>query len=124
MNGDLLNLPDGNFCDAWRAMGDEERSAVGEAGFHRYAKLTPYVDEGIERLRREQERRQRAEPKNVERAEHDKSMTGSGGEWQVATSGWPGEEVEALNAARIAGKTDAEIRALVVKLEAARVNAR
>lgn len=34
--------------------------------------------------------------------------------------GWPAHEVEALNAARIAGKSDAEIRALVVKLEAAR----
>ena len=34
--------------------------------------------------------------------------------------GTPEDEVDALNAARIAGKTDAEIRALVVKLEAAR----
>ena len=34
--------------------------------------------------------------------------------------GWPATEVEALNAARIAGKPDQEIRALVVKLEAAR----
>ena len=34
--------------------------------------------------------------------------------------GWPANEVSALNAARISGKTDAEIRALVVKLEAAR----
>lgn len=34
--------------------------------------------------------------------------------------GWPSSEVAALNAARIAGKTDEEIRALVVKLEAAR----
>ncbi len=34
--------------------------------------------------------------------------------------GWPSTEVEALNAARIAGKTDEEIRALVIKLEAAR----
>jgi prophage regulatory protein len=34
--------------------------------------------------------------------------------------GWPSEEVQALNAARIAGKSDEEIRALVVKLEAAR----
>lgn len=34
--------------------------------------------------------------------------------------GWPADEVEALNAARIAGKSDEEIRALVVKLEAAR----
>ena len=34
--------------------------------------------------------------------------------------GWPAHEVEALNAARIAGKSDDEIRALVVKLEAAR----
>jgi prophage regulatory protein len=34
--------------------------------------------------------------------------------------GWPSNEVAELNAARIAGKTDAEIRELVVKLEAAR----
>ena len=34
--------------------------------------------------------------------------------------GWPAGEVAALNAARIAGKSDKEIRALVVKLEAAR----
>jgi prophage regulatory protein len=34
--------------------------------------------------------------------------------------GWPADEVAALNAARIAGKTDEEVRALVVKLEAAR----
>ena len=34
--------------------------------------------------------------------------------------GWPASEISALNAARIAGKTDEEIRALVVKLEAAR----
>ena len=35
-------------------------------------------------------------------------------------TGTPDNEVEALNAARIAGKSDEEIRALVVKLEAAR----
>jgi prophage regulatory protein len=34
--------------------------------------------------------------------------------------GWPSSEVAAINAARIAGKTDDEIRALVVKLEEAR----
>lgn len=34
--------------------------------------------------------------------------------------GWPAHEVAALNAARIAGKPDAEIRGLVAKLEAAR----
>ena len=34
--------------------------------------------------------------------------------------GWPAAEVAAINAARIAGKSDDEIRALVVKLEAAR----
>ena len=34
--------------------------------------------------------------------------------------GWPAREVSELNAARIAGKADEEIRALVVKLEAAR----
>lgn len=37
--------------------------------------------------------------------------------------GWPSSEVTAINAARIAGKTDTEIRALVVKLEAARKTA-
>ena len=34
--------------------------------------------------------------------------------------GWPAHEVAALNATRIAGKTDSEIRDLVVKLEEAR----
>lgn len=34
--------------------------------------------------------------------------------------GWPAHEVEALNAARIAGKSDAEICELVKQLEAAR----
>lgn len=34
--------------------------------------------------------------------------------------GWPAHEVAALNAARIAGKPDAEICALVLELEAAR----
>lgn len=36
------------------------------------------------------------------------------------TVGWPANEVSEINTARIAGKTDEEIRALVVKLEAAR----
>ena len=34
--------------------------------------------------------------------------------------GWPSDEVEAINAARIAGNTDDEIRVLVTNLEAAR----
>lgn len=34
--------------------------------------------------------------------------------------GWPADELALLNAARIAGKTDEEIRALVAKLAAAR----
>ncbi len=34
--------------------------------------------------------------------------------------GWPADELAALNAARIAGKSDDEIRALVAKLAAAR----
>lgn len=34
--------------------------------------------------------------------------------------GWPASEIAALNAARIAGKSDDEIRALVERLEAAR----
>lgn len=33
---------------------------------------------------------------------------------------WPADEVEAVNAARIAGKSDEEVRALVARLEAAR----
>lgn len=37
--------------------------------------------------------------------------------------GWPASEVAALNAARIAGQSDMEIRALVQKLESARKNA-
>ena len=37
--------------------------------------------------------------------------------------GTPENEVDALNAARIAGKSNDEIRALVVKLEAARKSA-
>jgi prophage regulatory protein len=38
--------------------------------------------------------------------------------------GWPSDEVAAINAARIAGKTDEEIRVLVARLEAARKDAR
>ena len=38
--------------------------------------------------------------------------------------GWPSSEVSAINAARIAGKTDDEIRTLVVKLELARKTAK
>ena len=34
--------------------------------------------------------------------------------------GWPASEVAAINAARIAGQTDVEIRALVSRLEAQR----
>lgn len=37
--------------------------------------------------------------------------------------GWPSEEVAALNAARIAGKTEDEIRDLVKKLETVRKDA-
>ena len=33
---------------------------------------------------------------------------------------WPANEIEAINRARIAGKSDDEIKALVVELEAAR----
>jgi prophage regulatory protein len=38
--------------------------------------------------------------------------------------GWPSDEVEAINAARIAGKTDEEVRSLVAKLEAVRKSAK
>lgn len=37
--------------------------------------------------------------------------------------GWPAAEVASMNAARIAGKSDTEIRVLVAKLEAARKSA-
>jgi len=36
-------------------------------------------------------------------------------------SAWPANEIEAINKARIAGKSDEEIKALVIELEAARV---
>ncbi len=35
---------------------------------------------------------------------------------------WPQNEIVAINAARIAGKSDAEIMALVIELEAERIN--
>ena len=38
--------------------------------------------------------------------------------------GWPSDEVAAINAARIAGKTDEEVRSLVAKLEAVRKGAK
>jgi prophage regulatory protein len=38
--------------------------------------------------------------------------------------GWPSNEVAAINAARIAGKSDEQIRALVIELEAARKSVR
>ena len=38
--------------------------------------------------------------------------------------GWPSDEVAAINASRISGKTDEEVRALVAKLEAARKGAK
>lgn len=34
--------------------------------------------------------------------------------------GWPSDEVQSINAARIAGKTEAEIRELVLRLHAKR----
>lgn len=37
--------------------------------------------------------------------------------------GWPASEIQALNAARVAGRTDDEIRALVSTLELARETA-
>lgn len=40
----------------------------------------------------------------------------------LRATGTPDNEVDALNAARIAGKTDEEIRELVAKLHAARSN--
>ena len=38
--------------------------------------------------------------------------------------GWPSDEIEAINSARIAGKTDEEVRVLVAKLEESRKDAR
>jgi prophage regulatory protein len=36
---------------------------------------------------------------------------------------WPANEIEAINKARIAGKSDDEIKALVIELEASRMEA-
>jgi len=41
----------------------------------------------------------------------------------MSHSAWPAHEVAALNAARIAGKSNAEVRDLVVRLETARKTA-
>lgn len=38
--------------------------------------------------------------------------------------GWPSDEIDSINAARIAGKTDEEIIILVAKLEVARKTAK
>ena len=38
--------------------------------------------------------------------------------------GWPSDEVDAINSARIAGKTDEEIPAMVERIEAARKDAK
>lgn len=38
-------------------------------------------------------------------------------------AGWPSDEVKAVNTARIAGRTEAEIRALVDRLHAKRLEA-
>ena len=37
------------------------------------------------------------------------------------SKGWPSEEVQAINAARIAGKSETEIKELVIRLHAQRV---
>lgn len=47
----------------------------------------------------------------------------SGIEIGGARVAWPAHEIEALNKARIAGKSDAEIKALVAELEAKRTEA-
>jgi prophage regulatory protein len=41
----------------------------------------------------------------------------------IRAVGWPESEIHAINAARISGKTDAEIQQLVKRLEAARKEA-
>lgn len=40
----------------------------------------------------------------------------------VRSVGWPSDEVIAINAARIAGRTDDQIRELVVRLHAKRID--
>ena len=61
---DLLGADDASFGARWRAMTNDERAALpdGEltACYDRYRKLTAYIDAGIVRLEREQERKERA----------------------------------------------------------------
>ena len=45
----ILELGDDRFADAWRELTDEQRSAVGPAGFDRIRKLTRHVDASIAR---------------------------------------------------------------------------
>jgi hypothetical protein len=41
----ILDEPDDEvYCDLWRSLTDEERSAIGARGFERFRKLTPYVE--------------------------------------------------------------------------------
>ena len=53
----ILDLDDNRFPDAWRELTDEQRSAIGAAGFTRFRKLTPEVDASIARAERETKRK-------------------------------------------------------------------
>jgi putative DNA primase/helicase len=45
----ILQLDDAAFMSAWAKLSDYERSAIGEAGFSRYLKLTPEVGNSTKR---------------------------------------------------------------------------
>ena len=69
---DLLQLDDFAFCEVWRNMPPEQRAAIPQAErnecYARYRLLTPHVDKSIDRMRREDERKQAQQlPQNNER---------------------------------------------------------
>src|SRR5208282_2701308 len=58
---DLLQLADSAFCDMWGRMSQDERAnlspAIRAAAIERYRKLTPWVEQSIDRAKREEKER-------------------------------------------------------------------
>src|SRR5688572_7701436 len=50
-----LPLDDNEFRAYWCSLSDEQRSAYGPEGFHRYQAITPWLTQSIERQARELE---------------------------------------------------------------------
>ena len=64
--------------------------------------------------------RERARSRSAHYLDIQQGLFTHPGQIGLRAVGWPASEVAALNAARIAGKAETEIRELVTKLETAR----